>query len=98
MENVLPLPWNSVYQAAWGIFLTNLNARYNSNSAFVSIAISGPVGASDEMIFPTSDNDTAAQPSGLTVDATWAALIQHSFPSTSAYQNTDRKSTRLNSS
>ncbi len=88
--NVLPLPWNSVYQAAWGSFLTSLNARYNSNSAFVSIAIAGPVGASDEMIFPTSANDTAAQPSGLAVDATWAALIQHSFPSTSAYQNTDQ--------
>ena len=88
--NVLPLPWNSVYQAAWGAFLTSLNARYSSNSAFVSIAIAGPVGASDEMIFPTSDNDTAAQPSGLTVDATWAALIQHSFPSNSAYQNTDQ--------
>ncbi len=88
--NVLPLPWNSVYQAAWGAFLTSLNARYSSNSAFVSIAIAGPVGASDEMIFPTSENDAAAQPSGLTVDATWAALIQHSFPSNSAYQNTDQ--------
>jgi uncharacterized protein (TIGR03437 family) len=88
--NVLPLPWNSVYQAAWGVFLTSLNARYSSNPAFVSIAIAGPVGASDEMIFPTSENDAAAQPSGLTVDATWAALIQHSFPSTSAYQNTDQ--------
>ncbi|MGA2602545.1 MAG: IPT/TIG domain-containing protein, partial [Bryobacteraceae bacterium] len=88
--NVLPLPWNSVYQAAWGAFLTNLNARYSSNPAFVSIAIAGPVGASDEMIFPTSLNDTVAQPSGLNVDATWAALIQHSFPSTSAYLNTDQ--------
>ncbi len=88
--NVFPLPWNSVYQAAWGAFLTSLNARYGSNSAFVAIAIAGPVGASDEMIFPTSVNDSAAQPSGLTVDATWAALIQHSFPSNSAYQNTDQ--------
>jgi uncharacterized protein (TIGR03437 family) len=35
-------------------------------------------------------NTTAAQPSGLGVDATWGALIQHSFPSTSAYQNTDQ--------
>ncbi len=88
--NVLPLPWNTVYQAAWRSFLTSLNARYNANSAFVAVAVSGPVGASNEFIFPTSANDTAAQPSGLTVDATWAALIQHSFPSNAAYQNTDQ--------
>ena len=88
--NVFPLPWNTVYQAAWDAFLMQLNARYGSNPAFVSIAIAGPVGASDEMIFPTSANTTAAQPSGLAVDATWAALIQHSFPSNSAYQNTDQ--------
>jgi uncharacterized protein (TIGR03437 family) len=90
VQTVFPLPWNAVYQAAWDAFLTQLNARYGSNSEFVSIAIAGPVGASDEMIFPTSANTTAAQPSGLAVDATWAALIQHSFPSTSAYQNTDQ--------
>ncbi len=73
-----------------GAFLTDLNARCGSNSAFVAIAIAGPVGASDEMIFPTSANDSATQPSGMTVDATWAALIQHSFPSISTYQNTDQ--------
>jgi uncharacterized protein (TIGR03437 family) len=90
VQSVFPLPWNTVYQAAWDAFLMQLNARYGSNPAFVAIAIAGPVGASDEMIFPTSANTTVAQPSGLTVDATWAALIQHSFPSNSAYQNTDQ--------
>ena len=89
-QTVFPLPWNTVYQAAWDAFLMQLNARYGSNPAFVAIAIAGPVGASDEMIFPTSANTSAAQPSGLAVDATWAALIQHSFPSNSAYQNTDQ--------
>jgi uncharacterized protein (TIGR03437 family) len=89
-QTVFPLPWNTVYQAAWDAFLMQLNARYGSNPAFVAIAIAGPVGASDEMIFPTSVNTTAAQPSGLAVNATWAALIQHSFPSNSAYQNTDQ--------
>ena len=88
--NVLPLPWNSVYQNAWGAFLSSLNNRYASSPAFVAIAIAGPVGGSDELIFPTTANTTAAQPSGLTPDATWAALIQHSFPSNSAYQNTDQ--------
>src|SRR5579871_3172811 len=90
IQKVFPLPWNTVYQNAWDAFLMQLNARYGSNPAFVAIAIAGPVGASDEMIFPTSANTSAAQPSGLTVDATWAALIQHSFPSNSAYQNTDQ--------
>jgi uncharacterized protein (TIGR03437 family) len=89
-QSMFPLPRNTVYQAAWDAFLMQLNARYGSNSAFVSIAIGGPVGASNEMIFPTSLNTTVAQPSGLTANATWAALIQHSFPSTSAYQNTDQ--------
>ena len=89
-QNMLPLPWNTVYQAAWDAFLMQLNARYGSNPAFVAIAIAGPVGASDEMIFPTSENDTAAQPSGLTVDGTWAALIKNAFPANSAYQNSDQ--------
>lgn len=89
-QTMFPLPWNTVYQAAWDAFLMQLNARYGSNPALVAIAIAGPVGASDEMIFPTSANTSAEQPSGLAVDAMWAALIQHSFPSNSAYQNTDQ--------
>ena len=90
VQTMFPLPWNTVYQGAWDAFLMQLNARYGSNPAFVAIAIAGPVGASDEMIFPTSANTSAAQPSGLAVDATWAALIQHSFPTNSSYQNTDQ--------
>ena len=89
-QTMFPLPWNTVYQAAWDAFLMQLNARYGSNASFVAIAIAGPVGASDEMIFPTSANTSAAQPSGLAVDAMWAALIQHSFPSNGAYQSTDQ--------
>ena len=89
-QSMFPLPWNTVYQTAWDAFLMQLNARYGSNAALVAIAIAGPVGASDEMIFPTSANTSTAQPSGLAVDAMWAALIQHSFPSNSAYQNTDQ--------
>ena len=88
--NVLPLPWNSVYQTAWTALLNALNARYKSNPNFAAMTIAGPVGASDEMIYPTSDDDTTAQPSGLSVDAIWAALIQHAFPNNAAYQNTDQ--------
>lgn len=88
--NTVPLPWNSLYQAAWNAFLKDLNARYSSNPAFVAVAIAGPITASDEFIFPTTANTTVPQPSGLTPDATWAALIQHSFPNNSAYFNTDQ--------
>ena len=88
--NVMPLPWNPVYQQAWTAFLTSLNARYGSNPALVAVAIAGPVCASDEMIVPTTVNTTAAQPSGLAPDDMWAALIQNSFPTNAAYQKSDQ--------
>jgi hypothetical protein len=75
----LPLPWNPVYQQAWADFLGHLSDRYSSNPAFFAIAVAGPIGASDEMILPTSDN-TPVQPSGFQVDDMWEALIQNSFP------------------
>ena len=87
--NVLPLPWNSVYKEAWLDFLTHLNARYDYNPAFVSIAIAGPVGASTEIILPT-DGNTPKQPSGKSPDEMWTALINHSFPYTSNYQDSDQ--------
>jgi uncharacterized protein (TIGR03437 family) len=88
--NVMPLPWNTVYQQAWTAFLTSLNARYGSNPALVAVAIAGPVCASDEMILPTSVNTTAAQPSGLAPDDMWTALIQNSFPTNAAYRKSDQ--------
>jgi len=88
--NVMPLPWNTVYQQAWTAFLTSLNARYGSNPALVAVAITGPILASDEMILPTSVNTTAAQPSGLAPDDMWAALIKNAFPTNAAYQKSDQ--------
>ena len=88
--NVMPLPWNTVYQQAWTAFLTSLNARYGSNPALVAVAIAGPICASDEMILPTSVNTTAAQSSGLAPDDMWAALMQNSFPTNAAYQKSDQ--------
>ena len=88
--NVIPLPWNTVYQQAWAGFLTSVNARYGSNPALVAVAIAGPICASDEMILPTTLNTTAAQATGLAPDDMWAALIQHSFPNNAAYQNSDQ--------
>ncbi|HUA86373.1 MAG TPA: IPT/TIG domain-containing protein [Bryobacteraceae bacterium] len=87
---LLPLPWNSTYQTAWATFLTALNSRYGSNPLFVAFNIAGPVGGSDEMIYPDDQNDSATQPSGLSVDDTWAALIQNAFPNKPGYPNTDQ--------
>jgi uncharacterized protein (TIGR03437 family) len=88
--NVMPMPWNTVYQQAWTDFLTSLNSRYGSNPALVAVAITGPILASDEMILPTSVNTTAAQPSGLAPDDMWAALIQNAFPTNASYQKSDQ--------
>lgn len=94
----IPLPWNlndglndglnnqpSTYQKAWEDFLRHLNDKYSSNPAFVAIAVAGPICASDEMILPTSENDAAQQPSGLSVDETWRRLILHSFSKDDRY-------------
>jgi len=87
---LLPLPWNGVYQQAWKDFLMDLNARYARNPAFISIALAGPVGASPEMILPTSANDKEPQLGGLPADRVWDALIKNSFPSNESYQNSDQ--------
>lgn len=78
--NVVPLPWDRTYQDAWVSFLEDLNARYGTNPAFVAIAVAGPTGASTEMIYPTSDNTTRRQPSGLSVDSVWTDLVNFAFP------------------
>jgi hypothetical protein len=90
--SILPLPWNSVYQQDWDNFLRRLSARYHFIPEFASIAVAGPIGASTEMIIPTSLNTTPAiQPlSGMAVDDMWAALIMNSFPNTPAYWNSDQ--------
>jgi hypothetical protein len=87
--SVLPLPWNSVYQVAWWDFLSQLNARYGGNPAFVSIAVAEPVAASDEFILPTTFNNSFQQAS-IPADDAWSTLINHSFPNIESYQNTDQ--------
>ncbi len=86
---VFPLPWNTVYQAAWWDFLTHLNARYGNNPAFVSIAVAEPVAASDEFILPTTFNNSFQQ-ANVPADDAWSTLINHSFPNIGSYQNTDQ--------
>jgi hypothetical protein len=76
---VQPLPWNRVYNEAWWDFLWHLNARYEFDPAFVSIAVAGPICASDEFILPTTANGST-QLNGLPADDAWTTLIKHSFP------------------
>jgi hypothetical protein len=85
---VFPLPWNSVYIDRWYKFLWELNDRYYTqykanNPAFVSIAIAGPSGASDEMILPTTAYKAFQDPSGMPADLAWMYLIRSSAPSKS---------------
>ena len=89
----LPLPWNSTYKSAWQTFLTALAARYNSNPAFVSIAVAGPTGSSAEMILPNDGNSDNPQTQfGIPIApaAMWRQLLVLEYPSMAAYQNTDQ--------
>lgn len=91
---VFPLPWNTTYQKYWAGFLTQLRDRYvlgpAPNPAFVSIAIAGPIGASTEMILPTTLNGGLQNPNE-PADKAWSALIANSFPdSTTGYQHSDQ--------
>jgi hypothetical protein len=87
---IFPLPWSSTYEGAWRQFLANVHKRYGPNSALASIAIAGPIGASTEMILPTTLNKSYQNPNEPADDA-WSALIENSFPhSTSAYQHSDQ--------
>ncbi|MGA9565352.1 MAG: hypothetical protein WBS19_07510 [Candidatus Korobacteraceae bacterium] len=84
----LPLPWNSAYQMYWGEFLTEVNAKYGGNLAFVSIAVAGPNGASTEMVLPTTANGSKQQP-GVKADRAWREIIAHDFRPDTGYRDTD---------
>ncbi len=86
---VFPLPWNPAYKSAWQTFLTALAARYGSNPAFVSIAITGPTAASPEMIVP-NNNNTQTQESGFKPNDMWLQLFGFHYPNRAAYQNSDQ--------
>jgi hypothetical protein len=75
---VLPLPWDPTYKADWTNFLKALNAKFGSDSYFVSIAVAGPTAASTEMILP-NDHDADVPPkfSAAGVDDMWNTLLKH---------------------
>lgn len=92
----LPLPWNTTYQAAWMAFLEALAARYNGQSALVSVAVAGPTAASAEMILP-NDANSGGQPQFMAFGGAdimpsdiWKALLQLEFPDNPAYWGTDQ--------
>lgn len=84
----IPLPWNSAYQLYWGEFLTQVNAKYGGNLAFVSIAVAGPNGASTEMVLPTTANGSKQRP-GVKADRAWREIIAHDFKPNTGYRDTD---------
>jgi hypothetical protein len=89
-RHLMPLPWSGTYQSYWRWFLTSVQNRYGSNTAFVSVAIAGPICASTEMILPT-DVNMSTQASGTPADEAWTALIANSFPKSSYdYQHSDQ--------
>jgi len=54
--DVLPLPWNQTYKAAWTNFLCELNKQFGDNPLLVSISVAGPTAGSAEMILPNDEN------------------------------------------
>jgi hypothetical protein len=88
--HVFPLPWNDIYRFWWERFLSEVNDRYKDREEFVSIAIAGPIGASTEMILPTTLNESFQSPDW-PADKAWSVLIANSFPNSSIkYQHSDQ--------
>ncbi len=78
-QQPLPMPWNATYKNYWKAFLTAIAARYESNEAFVSIAVAGPTAESVEIILPRSGNQLER----------WAELLQGAYRDAS-YHRTDK--------
>jgi hypothetical protein len=78
-DQALPLPWNPVYKKYWRAFLAELAARYATNDAFVSIAVTGPTAESAEIILPRAGDQLER----------WAEILQASYHDPS-YHRTDK--------
>ena len=92
-SSVLPLPWNPVYKNGWQTFVTALAARYASNPAFVSIAVTGPTATSAEMNLPNDGNSNNPQTqfgTPITPDNMWIQLQTFHYPAQPAYQKTNQ--------
>lgn len=75
---VLPLPWNTTYQADWSTFLMALAAKYNANTSLVSISVAGPTAASVEMILPAGTTvDEAIGSTSVSANDEWDQLMSN---------------------
>ena len=95
--NVLPLPWNATYQAAWKTFLQALAAKYNDQTALVSVSVAGPTAVSAEMILPSGDEVNQMQfvsrggtPGGISANQMWIELTQLFYYGEPSFQGTDQ--------
>jgi hypothetical protein len=79
---LLPLPWNSLYTNAWGVFIQAVAQKYGTNPLLVSVSVPGPSASSEEMILPNEKNDT-------TNWLKWNPLIALEFPEDPSYTNSD---------
>ena len=85
--DVLPMPWNATYQAAWATFLKALQARYNASyelidgrlggNPLVSIAVAGPTAASAEMLLPNGykNDQTPSGGPATSANCMWDELL-----------------------
>jgi hypothetical protein len=98
LSDQLPLPWNTFYKNAWRAFLEELNVKYGSNPLLVSISVSGPTAASEEMILPNDNNCDNPQtfpviflpPTKISPNDMWLTLLQYFYPADPTYQNSDQ--------
>jgi hypothetical protein len=88
---VLPMPWNAFYKSSFKTFLTAFAGRYGANPSFVSMGVSGPTAASNEMILPNNVNTPKqSQFGGITPNDMWLRLLVLAYPSRPAYQKSDQ--------
>ncbi|HZS41446.1 MAG TPA: hypothetical protein VFF06_31670 [Polyangia bacterium] len=86
---VYPVPWNNNYQTQYTNFLTQLASYYSVlgphpeyTPLLVAVHISGPIGASPEMILPKGDmgQPDGGPTTGVSPDVIWSTLMQHQRP------------------
>ena len=78
--DVLPLPWNPVYQSAYKAFLRAFSAHFSPKPEFVSMDVGGPTTASTEMILPHNGNTPKQFGGTVEPDLMWKELLQLFYP------------------
>jgi hypothetical protein len=82
---VLPIPWDTTYQAEWSAFLQQVATHYANKPDLLMISAAGPTSVSDEMSLPGAEESGKAKCSAAAVDddiSTWKGLTPPYTPST----------------